>query len=112
MKLTLFKQYKKEQIYDLILERYTKYNYLTHNESKEEFINRMVEINMALIHSKDKFLNICEYFWNKFKNSLFIKRKQPFNDMVQYNCKLCCLLYGIPIEEIKIRYTGFELAVS
>ena len=51
-----------EDLRNLLEERFDKYKFLTYKETREEFINRMIEINHLILNSMDKFLDICLKF--------------------------------------------------
>ena len=86
---------------NLLEERFKKYNFLTYKETKEEFINRMIEINYLIVNTRDNFLDICL----KNKRHDYYSIKPPARDMIQFNSKLVSLMYDLTLEEIKERYT-------
>lgn len=85
----------------LLEERFNKYNFMTCKETREEFIERMIEINYLILTTREKFLDICLNFRRKSTSEV----KPPARDMIQFNCKLLSLIYGLKLEPIKERYT-------
>ena len=87
-------------------ERFTKYNYKLYKETKEQWLERNVEINYLILTTELKILDLCKNLRNKYLLNSGKLPKKSEKDILQFNCKFISLImYNHDLEFIKKRYT-------